>query len=282
MLHTRHKIALARAAYKVIRGARSIVGKPSTGVFRRRGIRWSLDLAEGIDFSIYLLGAFEPRTVNAYQRFIKLGDTVLDIGANIGAHTLFFAKFVGDGGRVFGFEPTEWAFRKLRANLALNPELERRVDANHMFLVASDTDSRPPEIYSSWPLEERGNLHPKHLGQLQETGSAGAATLDSFLAARPDVEPRWIKIDVDGNELPVLRGAEGTLRRLKPGIIMELSPYTTREAGHEFADLVELLANCGYSFAELESGRPLSSDAAALEALVPDGASLNVLLTAGT
>ena len=59
----------------------------------------------------------------------------------------------------------------------------------------------------------------------------------------------------DGNELPVLRGAEGTLRRFKPGIIMELSPYTTREAGHDFADLVRLLAGCGYSFAELESGR---------------------------
>jgi FkbM family methyltransferase len=279
MLHTRHKIAIARTAYRVIRGARSIVGKSSTGVFRRRGIRWSLDLAEGIDFSIYLLGAFEPRTVNAYRRFIKPGDTVLDIGANVGAHTLFFAKFVGDSGKVLAFEPTEWAFRKLKANLALNPELERRVDANHMFLVASDTDSRPPEIYSSWPLEERGNLHPKHLGQLQETGAAGAATLDSHLAARPGVEPRWIKIDVDGNELPVLRGAEVTLRRFKPAIIMELSPYTTREAGHEFADLVRLLADCGYSFAELESGRALSSDPAALEALVPDGASLNVLLT---
>ncbi|HEY5550815.1 MAG TPA: FkbM family methyltransferase [Opitutaceae bacterium] len=279
MLHTRHKIALARAAYRVIRGARRLVGKPTTGIFRRRGIRWALDLAEGIDFSIYLLGAFEPRTVNAYHRFIKPGDTVLDIGANVGAHTLFFARFVGDSGRVLAFEPTEWAFRKLKANLALNPELEPRVDANHMFLVASDTDSRPPEIYSSWPLEERGNLHPKHLGQLQETGSAGAATLDSHLAERAGADPRWIKIDVDGNELPVLRGAEGTLRRCRPGIMMELSPYTTREAGHEFADLVRLLADCGYSFAELESGRQLSSDPAALEALVPDGASLNVLLT---
>jgi hypothetical protein len=105
MLDTPTKMALAKSS----RGAPPLA--PWAGLservrLRRRGIRWDLDLAEGIDLSIYLLGAFEPRLVGAYRKLIRPGACILDIGANIGAHTLQFAQLVGDRGKVVAYEPT--------------------------------------------------------------------------------------------------------------------------------------------------------------------------------
>lgn len=84
---------------------------------RRDGIHWDLDLSEGIDFAIFLLGGLELRTLRLYRRLVQPGDTVLDVGANIGAHALPLARLVGASGRVVAFEPTQFAFCKLQRNL---------------------------------------------------------------------------------------------------------------------------------------------------------------------
>ena len=88
MLKTRQKIVLASMLSSIVCRARALAGKSSETVIERRGIRWNLDLGEGIDFAIFLFGAFELRTLRAYWPLIQPGDFVLDIGANIGAHTL--------------------------------------------------------------------------------------------------------------------------------------------------------------------------------------------------
>ena len=62
---------------------------------------------------------------------------VLDIGASIGAHTLLLASLVGPNGRVMAFEPDDFAFRKLRRNLDLNPQVTSRVETLRCFLTAS-------------------------------------------------------------------------------------------------------------------------------------------------
>ena len=114
MLTTKTKISLASLAYAFIAAGRAMARKDDRAVVRRRGLLWNLDLSEGIDFSIYLLGAFERSTVVTLERLVKPGDVVLDIGANIGAHTLGVARSVGAAGRVYAFEPTDFAFDKLK------------------------------------------------------------------------------------------------------------------------------------------------------------------------
>jgi len=116
VLDTPKKIALAKWASAVLRGMRSAVGLSNQVRSTRGGIRWDLDLAEGIDLPIYLPGAFEPRLIRAYGRLIRPGACVVDIGANIGAHTLHFARLVGGRGKVVAYEPTGYAYRKLVAN----------------------------------------------------------------------------------------------------------------------------------------------------------------------
>ena len=258
---------------------RAIRGAGMTGSFRRGGLKWHLDLNEGIDFSIYLLGAFEPSTVRFYRKVLRSGDIVLDIGANVGAHTLPFAKCVAPNGKVYAFEPTEFAYNKLAANLQLNPELNRIVVSNHMLLNAPGDLQAPGEIYSSWPLNPVGEVHEKHLGQLRPLGAVTIDTVDSYCAANEITRIDWIKIDVDGNETTVLQGSAKTLRTMRPKLIIELSPYVCREAGHRFDELVDLLRTVGYDFYDLESGRKLPSGADELDAIIPDGGSLNAFLS---
>src|SRR5437764_1610317 len=151
-MRTATKIAIARSLHHIVRSGRSLPGRPDKDIFSRRGIRYELELSQGIDFAIYLGGMFERNTAAALARLTEPSSLVLDIGANIGAHTLRLAKLVGPRGRVLAFEPTDFAFHKLRRNLDLNPSLSSRVDAFHCFLTGKDGTVVPDAIYSSWPL----------------------------------------------------------------------------------------------------------------------------------
>jgi len=273
---TRHKIALARMAQTVVIILRRMAGYGSEAQVTRRAVRWQLDLREGIDFSIYLLGAFEPSTVRAYERLIQPDNVVLDIGANIGAHTLPLARTVGAHGKVIACEPTRFAFAKLTANLALNPQLAARVEARQVMLLDGDKDV-PPSLYSSWPLAETVGAHDIHLGQMKTTDGARGVTLDKLVDELSLARVDFIKLDVDGFECHVLRGAVQTLKRFRPVIITEIAPLILREQGESLESLVTLLASHGYGLWPLSSETPIPMDAKAIQDMVPDGASLNVL-----
>ncbi len=272
-LSTRQKIAIATLASRLVRAARSLVGLPSRGEFTRRGIRWDLDLKEGIDFAIWLFGRFEPDAFSAYHARLKPGDIVLDIGANIGGHALPFAQCVSPTGRVLAFEPTVYAFKKLNHQRELNPEFGKLIDARQTLLMDSESAAIPETIASAWPLEPQEGLHPDHLGRMESTAGAQAATLDTLVANEPRID--FIKLDVDGHELAVLRGARVTLARCKPPILIELCPQVCIEHGHTFADLVHEILSAGYRFERFD-GRALPSDPAELERLIPAKGGLNV------
>lgn len=275
-MRTRNKIALARIARIVVMAMRRLVGGGPLTIVTRRGLRWKLDLREGVDFSIYILGAFEPATIAAYRRLIKAGDMVLDIGANIGAHTLHLADAVGAHGKVIAFEPTAYAFAKLQANIALNAELAPRIDARQLMLLDQGA-AAPAEIYSSWPLTGAEDVHALHRGQLKSTAGAMGITLDRVVQEMDLSHVDLIKLDVDGFECQVLRGAAETIRRFHPPIVMEIAPHVLREQGESLESLVGLLSSHGYRLTKLSSGAAMAMDIAELHRLAPDGVSLNVI-----
>ena len=180
-LSTKQKIAIATCASRVVRSGRRIFGKASSGGFTRHGIRWELDLREGIDFAIWLFGHFEPDAYAAYRKRLKPGDVVLDIGANIGAHALPLAQCVAPGGKVLAFEPTVYAFKKLQRHRELNPELGKVLHAQQLLLMDSPTAAVPATIASAWPLEETDGLHPDHFGRPEST--AGGRESSRFSAS---------------------------------------------------------------------------------------------------
>lgn len=278
LISTKQKIALARLAYAAVIGLRRLAGSGETAEVVRRGIRWSLDLREGIDLSIYLFGRFEPATVAAYSAFLSPGDIVVDAGANMGAHTLNLARCVGPRGRVLAFEPTVGAFARLQRNIALNPDLAASIVARQAMLVSEPGQAVEPSAYASWRIDGASSpdSHPLHLGTPISTLGAVGTTLD---AATKDQRPvKLIKLDVDGHELEVLGGAKELLHRDHPLIVMELAPYTMAERGQDPRKLYELLRDAGYRFLDLKQ-RQIDDDEGRLPE-IPAGSGVNVIARA--
>lgn len=277
-LTTRQKLFIARSLQQVVLALRQAAGRGAEVDTIRRSIHWRLDLREGIDFAIWLLGAFEPETVSCYRALVKPGDVVLDIGANIGAHTLHLAKAVGERGQVLAFEPTDYAFGKLRHNLSLNPQLERRVAALQVMLLDHSQAHEPPPVYSSWPLAPRTEaVHPQHGGRLERCSGARAATLDQTLRDQSVERVDLIKIDIDGFETLMLRGAVETLARFHPVLVMELAPYVLEERGSSLTELLDILGAAGYGIGDVATGRPLPLDEHILHRLIPRGGGRNIV-----
>ena len=279
MLDTPQKLALARFISAALRGLRRSIGLSDRVRSRRRGICWDLDLAEGIDLSIYLLGAFEPRLAAAYRKLIRPGACVLDIGANIGAHALQFAKLVGDRGTVVAYEPTAYAFDKLQTNLRLNPMLAQRVTAIQAMLVADADRTLVNGVVSSWPLDARVKDGRHALGAVRDTAGAVALTLDESLRRVGISAVDFIKIDVDGNELDVLRGAESLMREQRPTLFLELAPYEYRNPG-DFEAVLEMLWRLDYELRTGTGSAALPRDAGELRARIPALGSINVIASA--
>lgn len=276
-MKTSHKISAARLIYHVVHAVRSLLGRTDRTIAVRDGITYDLDLSQGIDFAIYLGNIYERQTRGALRRLVSPGSLVLDIGANIGAHTLPLARQVGPEGRILAFEPTDFAFRKLSRNLELNPELASRVTTNHCFLTATDDDRVPTAIYSSWPLEQQPGLHAKHLGREMRTEAARARSIDSVLAELGGRVVQFVKLDVDGFECDVLRGARNMLSTMRPVFVMEIAPYVLVERGASLEELLSFFIPNGYKLYDERTENPLPPTAPELLQMIGDGAGINVI-----
>jgi FkbM family methyltransferase len=272
MLSTKIKILIARIAQKII-----CIFYPKTQnvSVMRNGISWNLDLNEGIDFSIFMFGYFELETVKALDRLIKNGDTIIDIGANIGAHTLHMAQKVSSNGIVYAIEPTDFAFSKLTQNIANNPSITEQVNLRQILLV-EDGNNKTEEIYSSWPLNRVKERHEVHCGIKKSIIEAQKQRLDDFVSLEKINRVDLIKLDVDGNELDVLAGGMELIKRFSPTFVMEFGP-DQYEVNEHFDEAVNILINMGYHFYSLNEKIKYPLDVSLLRNIIPRNGSINIV-----
>jgi FkbM family methyltransferase len=284
VLSTRRKIEIARVLNFAVVGGRSLLGRSRRVTVKRHNVYWNLDLNEGVDFAIYL-GLYQrlPRRV---ARWIKPGALVVDIGANIGSHTLPLARAVGYNGRVIAVEPSDYGFTCLKTNATLNPDLLPRLLPVQAALTAGadhDNSGAKTQFYSRWPLKGAGkHRHARHLGELETAKGARFLTFDALLRqirAEHDIDQpvAFIKLDVDGSELEVLRGATHTLDSEAPTILIELAPHVQDEIPRRFEELLKTLQAHGYRLESSKTGKRLPMSAPALRALIRDGASIDAI-----
>jgi len=228
------------------------------------GIRFELDLSEVIDASLFFSGSFEPRAERTIARHLGPGATAIDVGANIGYHTLRMARSVGARGRVVAIEPAARAGARLRRNLELNPFTNVAV----VVAALSDHDSEREELelQSSYPLSGRGGM---------ERVRVRVSRLDTLVSELVLERVDLIKIDVDGHEGRVLRGALGTLERFRPTVFFELTPSAVEKNGDSVAELLGSLHALGYTIAD-EQGKSLP-DPVGVARFLPRGAGRNLL-----
>ena len=117
-------------------------------------------------------------------------------------------------GRIFAYEPTGFAYGKLLANIALNPELASRIVPVQAMLIG-EAGGRPRTRHRvELAPRHRRRSPPEHRGRAMATDGARAVTLDEHLREAGVPRVALIKIDVDGFECSVLRGAEGIAQGL--------------------------------------------------------------------
>ncbi|MEQ9696125.1 FkbM family methyltransferase [Shimia sp. SDUM112013] len=159
-------------------------------------------------------GEYSQQELDLLCRIAPRGGFVAEIGANIGVHTVPLAKHVGPSGFVHAVEPQPLVFQMLCGNLALNGLTN--VDARNLGCGAKPGEVRFPDIDYSVP----GNYGGIGLDQFKETDGRRSVQIqpfDTFGCTRLDL----LKIDVEGMETDVLRGAENTIRACRPVLYVE-------------------------------------------------------------
>jgi FkbM family methyltransferase len=170
------------------------------------GYQVHLDLRSATDYSAYVsfqrFGSYEPATVRELLSRIKPGDTFIDVGANSGILTIAAASRVGRGGHVIAFEPQPEARRRLFRNVMdndLGGVVEVRREA-----VSDSVGAASMSI--SKVCDSLSGL--RRVGLTDESMTVPTTTLDAAIAG---AGPSVIKVDVEGGEEAVLRGARRTL-----------------------------------------------------------------------
>lgn len=171
------------------------------------------------------------------------GSFAVDIGAHNGSYTLLMAALCGTNGTVVAFEPDPYSRKVLLQNLGLNPAVNQAIVEP---LACSDTDgeailfSRGGNAQSS--LVRSGvEFSPDHSS---EAIHVNLVTLDSYLQKRGLPLPQCVKIDAEGAEIRILKGAETVLAG-EAHILCELHPYAWPEFNNSFDELVKLARDHG-------------------------------------
>jgi FkbM family methyltransferase len=269
VLNTESKIKVARVLYRLLK----LAGFRDEQTVSRAGLRFQLDLREGIDLSIFLFGSFQDNIAKVPP---GAGDAVIfDVGANPGAITLALARR-NPHAHVHSFEPTHYALQKLSRNLALNPALAGRVIVNPVFVSRASGPAADPAAYASWRVDGKApNPHGTHHGSRMEA-VASTTMLDEYVDSHGIPKVHLLKIDTDGHEFEVLAGAQNLLATSRPRIVMEMCPYLLDEKKLTFKDYAGVLGP-GYRLTELLTGRPFDEGALAR---VPRRGGIDVLAEA--
>ncbi|KKM39490.1 hypothetical protein LCGC14_1564570 [marine sediment metagenome] len=180
------------------------------------------------------------------ERFLKPGMTCVDVGANQGFYTILMRKKVGDVGQVFAFEPSSLELMKLFDNLSLNNLNSGSCYITPLALSYHIGKSRYYE--NTEGHASRSSLAPlaKEVRGKVLLTEVGTTTLDFLKGTAPLTRLDLLKIDTEGAELEVLRGARRTLKELKPTIIIEIADVCTRQFGYPSSYLVTFLEDHGY------------------------------------
>lgn len=161
--------------------------------------------------SLDCYGEWCDEELDLLKEIINPGDTILDVGAYIGTHTVFFAKEVGPLGKVLAFEPQRSSFQMLCTNLTLNA-----IYNTHCFQVGLSDEQSQLKLPVVDPYEGR------NYGGIPIEGYSEGETLALVPIDLLDLKQcNQIKIDVEGMEEKVLKGGAKTIERCRPILYIE-------------------------------------------------------------
>jgi FkbM family methyltransferase len=218
--------ALPKVPYPVLvgplRGARIILGSLA---------------GAGQGASVYV-NAIEPEQTAAMVARLRPGNVFFDVGANVGYYALLAARLVGPQGAVLALEPEPRNLSFLYRHKALNR-------AENLLVVPVACAAEQSLAF----FRSGRNFAEGHLSDAAAPGDAIVATTTlDLLAEKTGLTPTAVKIDVEGAELDVLRGARRVLTTARPTLFLSLHSETLSR------DCLALLAELGYAWQTLCPG----------------------------
>ena len=184
-----------------------------------------------------------------YLSLIEDGHTVLDIGANVGAHTVAFSHIVGNRGRVISFEPVPGNFERLQETV----KRRCRHPNTALFRLAL---SSPESVGQEASIKVPGNDFTQASLRAHATGSWNSSTIQGYSCPVSSVDAEleglglarvdFMKIDVEGGELDVISGSLNTLLTFRPLVYCEMYEKWTAGFGYTPSELFSRLCGAGY------------------------------------
>jgi FkbM family methyltransferase len=198
--------------------------------------------------------SFEYDTLTLLREATKSDFQILDIGANIGLHSLIMAQELSDKGKIYAFEPSKKTYDALVENIKLNNLSDKVVPFNlalsnkaeTLFLAAPEADNiaeADQDAYNSihHVQNKKGNAE-----------TIDAVTLDSFIEKENIKKIDLIKIDIEGAEFLCFQGAENVIANFRPVIIMECyEPYCNR-FNYAATDIILFMTKHNYKMHQYE------------------------------
>ena len=208
------------------------------GVFRGR-------TEDVIQRYLYALGVWEPNVTRLMQDHLRAGDIVIDVGANIGYHAVLSARLVGPSGHVLAVEPSPTIRAQLIENVHANDV------AGIVEIVPVAVSDSPGELrLVPGPATNVGLATVVHSDEPDAGHVVRADTLDNIVdgAGLDPQRVRLLKVDVEGAEVNVLRGARRVLSTLPFGalVVVEVEPSRLAAAGGSVVEAVQLMVGLGY------------------------------------
>jgi FkbM family methyltransferase len=224
----------------------SILKKSSPAFIRDTfGHNIYLDPMDSLNLSLY--GVHEPSEISLFEKLLRVGDVVVDVGANIGYFSLIFAQLIGTEGKVYAFEPSPVNYSLLKKNITANQY--SNIVPVHSAL--SDGTCKTLRLYLCETNCGDHRVFDSH--DNRAFVEIAATSLDDYFCRGEHVD--FIKIDVQGAEMQVLQGMRNLLQR-NPDIrvLLEYWPRGLSLAGTEPKDLITYFESLGFEKYELIDG----------------------------
>ena len=195
--------------------------------------------SRGAGIMLYTRGLYDHDEMNFVRRYLRPGDGVVDVGANIGAYTLLAASILGREGRIVAFEPSPKAAARLKENVEINGLQNVQVHC-----VAVSETPGTVLFYRNQDNVNRIVVDGSREELQDETDLVTCVTLDDELA---NARFEFGKIDIEGAELMAFRGGQNVLRQGNPPVwLVELKDRLLSKYGGSANELADLLRTCGF------------------------------------
>lgn len=215
-----------------------LIRKKSINVYSKieiSDVKVSLNLGNFIEYWIFMDGLYEADWIKKVGNLVH-GKVLIDVGANIGVYPLSLFK---EAKLIYAFEPEKENYKRLVQNLKF-ADVKNTIPINK---AVSSSNQKQVSLYINKEDSGWHSLSVKYPGRIQKVQTI---TLDNFIRLNKIKNIGLIKIDVEGAEFEVVRGAIKTLLKLHPPVLVEFNKLWSGRAGQELNEIYAVFKNNNY------------------------------------